>query len=79
MHTFESNRREFSMRTKITLTFEDQLVADVSEIARREHVSVRAIIRWFLHDLPKSAHKPNANDLPQVQCVPEKSGRSYQA
>jgi Family of unknown function (DUF6364) len=67
------------MRTKITLTFEDQLMADVSEIARREHVSVRAIIRRFLHDLAKSAHKPSAKDLPQVQSVPEKSDRSYQA
>jgi metal-responsive CopG/Arc/MetJ family transcriptional regulator len=61
------------MKTKITLSFEDELIADISEIARREHVSVRSIIREFLRDLSKSVREHSIND------APVKSDRSYQA
>jgi hypothetical protein len=58
------------VKTKVTFFFEDELIADISEIARREHLSVRSIIRTFLRDLSKSVRERSAKD------VLEKSDRS---
>jgi hypothetical protein len=58
------------VKTKVTFFFEDELIADISEIARREHLSVRSIIRAFLRDLSKSVRERSAKD------VLEKSDRS---
>ncbi len=49
------------MKTKVTFSFEDALIAEVSEVVRREHVSVRSIIRAFLRDLSNSARERDAN------------------
>ncbi len=64
------------MKTKITLTFEDELVASVSEIARREHLSVRSYIRTFLHDLTKSAREQNIYQAQKTLIASKNSARS---
>jgi hypothetical protein len=64
------------MKTKITLELEDELVARVSDIARRENRSVRSYIRTFLDELTKSAREPNINQAHKTHSISKNSARS---
>lgn len=64
------------MSAKITLELEDDLVARVSEIARREHLSVRSYIRAFLDELTKSAREANSYQAHKTNSISKNSARS---
>ena len=49
------------MKTKVTFSFEDQVIESASAYARKNHTSVRSLIRNFLDDL-SNERRPSKQD-----------------
>ncbi len=58
------------MRTKVTLSFEDELAVKASAYARQNHTSVRSLMREFLDDLMDEKLKNNVWPTPDKQILP---------